>query len=84
MTATRTARFKKKNLIITIQRTLKQVEMFRVYDVSVIARNENSNMIAYHAEFCIKSDNLGKITVHQIPDDEYGDKKRYEACMRPK
>lgn len=67
----------------SIQRTLKPLEMFRVYDVSVIARNENSNMIAYRAEFCIKSDSHGKVTVQQIPDGGYGEKERYEACARP-
>lgn len=68
----------------TTQRTLKQLELFKIYSVSVIARPENSNIIAYRAEFCIQSDNHGKITVQQISNGERGGKQRYEVCAQAK
>lgn len=67
-----------------IQRTLKNLEVFRVYSVNVIAHNENSNTVAYSGKFCLTSDKLGKITVQSISNDERDGDKRYEVCARPK
>lgn len=66
------------------QRTLKNLEVFRVYSVNVIAHNENSNTVAYSGKFCLTSDKLGKITVQSISNDERDGNKRYEVCARPK
>lgn len=66
------------------QRTLKNLEVFRVYSVDVIARNENTNMVAYSGKFCLVSDALGKIAVQPISNDERGGDKRHDVCAGPK
>jgi len=68
----------------TVQRTLKPLQSFHPYAVAVAARPENSNVIAYSAEFCIKSDSAGKIAIQVISPDKRSGDKRYDVCARPR
>jgi hypothetical protein len=67
----------------TKQRTLKPLEHFTIYRVSVLARTAISNTVAYSAKFCVTPDKFGNPVIHAIPDDERKGNKRFVACQRP-
>lgn len=65
-----------------LQRTLEPLQPFHPYSVSIVARKKSSSMLAYGAEFCIKPDHMGKVTVQMISSDRSEGDKRYGVCMR--
>ncbi|WP_332877880.1 hypothetical protein [Massilia sp. S19_KUP03_FR1] len=64
------------------ERVHKQLAMFHVYSVSVVARHENSNMIAYRANFCMKPIKPGKIEIVIIPNNYRGSNDAHALCHR--
>lgn len=61
----------------------KDLSLYRVYSVAVVARHENSSMIAYHTKFCMKLDKNKNIFVQNIPNDESLGNARYQVCAPP-
>ena len=68
----------------TLQRTLKPLQPFHPYSVSIVAREKSSSMLAYVAEFCVKPDHMGRTTVQIISSVRSEGDKRYGVCARTK
>jgi hypothetical protein len=67
----------------TKQRTLRPLEQFTIYRVSILARTAISNTVAYSAKFCVTPDNFGNPVIHAISGDERKGNKRFVVCQRP-
>jgi hypothetical protein len=65
------------------QRTLKPLQPFHVYAVSIGARPKDSGVIGYNAEFCLKPANDGRMTVQVIEWDRITRKWQYDVCAKP-
>ena len=61
------------------------LEPYQIYNVDIGGRPkaENSAVLGYGAEFCIKPTRDGDIQVIQIPWDKTAGKWRYDACSPP-
>lgn len=68
---------------LTRQRSLKSLQLFHPYIVSVGAKPKHSNLSAYTAEFCITLDDAGKKKVQVISSDRRLGDKRYDVCAKP-
>lgn len=66
----------------TRQRTLKPLELFHPYIVSVGARPKDSNLSAYTAEFCITMDETGRRKIQVISSDRRLGEQRYQVCTK--
>ena len=66
----------------TTERVSKDLDFFRVYRVSLMVESKQINTIAYRANFCMKSDALGKVTVQMIPNNYRGGNDTHELCSR--
>lgn len=68
----------------TVQRTFKKLDFFRIYNVEVVAKEENSNMVAYGAAFCIVLDSSGKTRVQAVPSEVDSAAPHYQPCEPPR
>ena len=64
----------------TTQKTLKSLELFHPYAVSIRAKGTNTSVIAYAAEFCLTADQTGKTQVLTISADRRQGDERYKVC----
>lgn len=66
------------------QSIVKPLELYRIYYVSIIAKEEGSNLISYVANFCITPDPRGRRQIQMIrPDNRLG-KARFDVCNKPR
>jgi hypothetical protein len=65
------------------QSTTKPLDLYKIYYVSIIAKEEGSNMISYVANFCITSDQRGRRHVQMIAPDNSLGKTRFDVCTKP-
>lgn len=61
----------------------KPLELYRVYNVFLHARPDNSPLRGYDAEFCIKPAANGKTSVQLVKWDDKAGRRRYDLCERP-
>lgn len=68
---------------LATQRDSLPLEPYQVYSVFIDAAPEDSSMLGYKAEFCIKPPEAGKARVFVVPFDEKTSTRRYDLCDRP-
>jgi hypothetical protein len=61
----------------------KPLEPFTVYAVSVDARPENSNLLAYLALFCMRPNASGKLEVVTVSRSQKEGDARFQICKKP-
>ena len=66
----------------TTERVIKDLDFFHVYRVSLMVESKRINTIAYRANFCMKADALGKVTIQMIPHNYRGGNDTHELCRR--
>jgi len=64
------------------QSTTKPLDLYKIYYVSIIAKEEGSNIISYVANFCITPDQLGRHRVQMIAPDNSLGKARFDVCTK--
>jgi len=66
----------------TTQRTLKPLELLKVYSIYMRARHDGSSMMGYTGKFCIKPAGSGRTIVQVIPEDSRLGDLRYGGCKK--
>jgi hypothetical protein len=70
------------NINTHTQSNIKPLELYKIYYVSIIAKEEESNVISYVANFCITSDQLGRRKIQMIPRDNRLGEARFNVCNK--
>ena len=63
--------------------THEPLQPYRVYNVFMHARGDNSRLMGYDAEFCIKPVAGGRSLIHMVTYDEKAGRRLYELCDAP-
>lgn len=66
----------------TIQRTLRPLELLKIYSIYMRARHDDSSMMGYMGQFCIKPAGSGRTTVQVISEDPRLGEHRYKGCVK--
>lgn len=66
----------------TTQRTLRPLQLLKVYSVFIRAAHDGSSMMGYSGEFCIKPAGSGRTAVHVISQDASLGESRYQGCTK--
>ena len=53
----------------TVQRTLRQLELFHPYHVSIKAGDGSYGTVAHRARFCLTADAMGQVRVQRMPPE---------------
>jgi hypothetical protein len=67
----------------TAQGSPSPLDLYRIYHVSVRAKEDGSSMIAYGALFCVRPEGQHKRAIQMISPDEREGDRRFRVCDKP-